>query len=68
MKITEFCKNVFQNLEDKGEGQKDFGIAFQHMLKDQGDKEQDSAVPDITHTEYKKILRWRKKGLNPEFD
>ena len=28
MKITEFCRSVFQNLEDKGEGQKDFGIAF----------------------------------------
>jgi len=61
MKITEFCKNVFQNLEDKGEGQKDFGIAFQHMMKDQGDKEQDSAVPDITHTEYKKYYGGEKR-------
>ena len=32
MKITEFCRSVFESLEEKGEGHKDFGIAFQHMM------------------------------------
>jgi hypothetical protein len=57
MKVTEVCRDVFQRLEDKGDGGKDFGIAFQHIFKEQGN-ESDKSLGDVSQAEY---LRYPKK-------